>query len=140
MVKTITWVRLTDGTPDRQNIGTRTRVRRTITLTTDATTASNVYAPGGIPFTEATNLALANKFDLSVVERLRVLGPLKQALNAGAVPGTVLFSDIDLANLKLQVFGGATTAAEDVPLEEMIVTTALGDSKVWTAEVEAEGF
>ena len=135
MAKTITWVRSTT-LPDVQLVGTRKRVTRLLTLTTDATTGTNTYASGGVPFAEATNAALAAAFDLGVVERLKLREPLTQA----AVAGDSHLGKIDLANLKLILLGGDANSATVAALKEIPNTTALGDSKVWTAEVEAEGY
>lgn len=107
MAKTITWVRSTLY-PDVQNVGQRKRVYRAMTLATDATTGTNTYPAGGVPFTETTNAALAAAFDMGTIERMWIRDPLTQA----SFVRTTHVGEIDLTNFKLVLFssGGALVA------------------------------
>lgn len=136
MAKTITFTTpVQPPSSAYQELTGRKRTRKLMTLATDATTGTNTYLSGGVPFTQTTAEELARVFDMAQVQELMILEPLTQASFAGDSH----IGKIDLTNLKLVLIGGDANSATVAALKEIPNATALGDSNTWTALVEAVG-
>lgn len=114
----------------RMAVGNRFESQFTVTLTGDA---SGTWTTVGLamPSGWKRKIGLPNK-----VDAVTMLTPM---VIAGASPNLSYTGMIDLANDKLFLNGGATTAAEDVPLEAL-PSTHTPAAAAYTGTFLARGF
>ena len=110
-----------------RSVGNRKQGTATLTLTASTST----YTTGGVsmPTGWRNTLGCPNTIDFHALS-----GPMMLA-----TPVMGLVAHIDLTTNKLILFGGATTAAEDTPLEELLDSTVSISDGSYTCKLMTQG-
>lgn len=109
-----------------RSVGNRKQGTATLTLTA----STSAYVDGGISLPTGWSRLLSCP---TKVEMAQLTGPLTAStIDIG------YFGKVDIANGKVALFGGASSAAEDVPLEEL--TTANLTDGTYTTTLLIQGY